>query len=147
MSAGPRGPVGPDGEVTATRPPGPARGASDRGQAAVEVALVLPLVAVLALVLLQVTLVVRDQVLVIHAAREGAREAAVSDEPGAARRAALAGASLGPERLEVESSGRAGPGSRVRVEIRYRSPTDVPLVGRLVGDVALSGSASMRVEG
>jgi hypothetical protein len=110
------------------------------------VALVLPLVAVLALLLLQVTLVVRDQVLVIHAAREGAREAAVNDEPGAARRAALAAAALGPERLEVESSGRSGPGSRVRVEISYRSPTDVPLVGRLVGDVAVSGSASMRVE-
>lgn len=121
-------------------------GEHERGQAAVEVALVLPLVAVLALVLLQVTLVVRDQVLVIHAAREGARESAVNVDPGAPRRAALAGASLRPERLEVESSGRSGPGSRVKVVIRYFSPTDVPLVGRLVGDVALSGSASMRVE-
>jgi hypothetical protein len=43
-------------------------------------------------------------------------------------------------------SGRGGPGSRVEVQVRYRSATDLPLVGPLVGDVELSGSASMRVE-
>ncbi len=118
----------------------------DRGQAAVELALVLPLVAALALALLQVALVVRDQVLVVHAAREGARAAAVSDDPGAARAAALAGASLIPDRVVVEASGRGGAGSRVRVLVRYVSVTDLPLVGPLVGDVELSGSASMRVE-
>lgn len=118
----------------------------DRGQAAVELALVLPLVAALALVLLQVALVVRDQVLVVHAAREAARSAAVSDEPGAARAAALAGAGLVPHRAEVETSARGGAGSRVRVLVRYVSATDLPLVGPLVGDVELSGSASMRVE-
>lgn len=118
----------------------------DRGQAAVELALVLPLVAALALALLQVALVVRDQVLVVHAAREGARAAAVSDDPGAAQAAALAGASLIPDRVVVEASGRGGAGSRVRVLVRYVSVTDLPLVGPLVGDVELSGSASMRVE-
>src|SRR5207247_8954779 len=62
----------------------------DDGQAAVELALVLPLVALLLLVLVQVGLVVRDQVLVVHAAREAAREAAVDAAPEAARRAAEA---------------------------------------------------------
>lgn len=118
----------------------------DRGQAAVELALVLPLVAALALALLQVALVVRDQVLVVHAAREGARAAAVGDDPEAARAAALAGASLIPDRVVVEASGRGGAGSRVRVLVRYVSVTDLPLVGPLLGDVELSGSASMRVE-
>lgn len=118
----------------------------DQGQAAVELALVLPLVAALALALLQVALVVRDQVLVVHAAREGARAAAVSDDSGAARGAALAGAGLAPDRVVVEASGRGGAGSRVRVLVRYVSVTDLPLVGPLVGDIELSGSASMRVE-
>ena len=118
----------------------------DRGQAAVELALVLPLVAALALALLQVALVVRDQVLVVHAAREGAGAAAVSDDSGAARVAALAGAGLAPDRVVVEASGRGGAGSRVRVLVRYVSLTDLPLVGPLVGNVELSGSASMRVE-
>lgn len=119
---------------------------NDQGQAAVELALVLPLVAALALALLQVALVVRDQVLVVHAAREGARAAAVSDDSGAARGAALAGAGLAPDRVVVEASGRGGAGSRVRVLVRYVSVTDLPLVGALVGNIELSGSASMRVE-
>lgn len=122
------------------------RGRGDRGQAAVELALVLPLLVMLALALCQVALVVRDQVLVIHAAREGGRAAAVDPDAGAARRAALSSSALVPENLDVEASGRAGPGSRVDVTVRYRSPTDLPLIGPLVGDVALSGSASMRVE-
>lgn len=119
---------------------------TERGQAAVELALVLPLVAALALALLQVALVGRDQVLVTHAAREAAREAAVSSDPGRPRQAALAGARLEADRLDVESSGRGRPGSRVTVVVRYRSPTDVPIVGSLVGDVHLSASAAMRVE-
>ena len=118
----------------------------DQGQAAVELALVLPLVVLLALMLVQITLVVRDQVLVIHAAREAAREVAVSDGPEVAERAATAGGSLDPTRLEVSVSGRRQPGSRVQIDIGYASPTNVPLVGPLVGDVPLSGAASMRVE-
>ena len=122
------------------------RGRGESGQAAVELALALPLLAVLALVLLQVALVVRDQVLVTHAAREAAREAAVTSEPGAARRAAVAGAQLDPSRLEVRMGRRGRPGSRVEVTVRYDAPTRVPLVGALVGDVQLRANAAMRVE-
>jgi hypothetical protein len=118
----------------------------ERGQAAVELALALPLLAVLFLLLLQVTLVVRDQVLLTHAAREAAREAAVADDPGAARRGALAGAALDPRRLEVSADGRGGPGSRVTVHLVYASPTEVPVVGAFVGDVRLEASVTMRVE-
>jgi Flp pilus assembly protein TadG len=62
----------------------------------VELALVLPLVLLLLLGVVQVGLVVRDQILVVHAAREAAREAAVDPAPGAARRAALAGSTWSP---------------------------------------------------
>ena len=118
----------------------------ERGQAAVEVALVLPLVAVLLLGVIQVGLVVRDQLLVTHAAREAAREAAVDPSPDAPRRAALASGSLDPARLSVSRSARGGAGSRVEVEVVYRSPTSVPLVGRLVGEVTLRAEVTMRVE-
>lgn len=118
----------------------------ESGQAAVELALALPLLAVLFLMLLQVTLVVRDQVLLTHAAREAAREAAVADDAGAARRGALAGARLDPARLDVRTGGRSGPGSRVTATLVYESATDVPVVGALVGDVRLEASVTMRVE-
>lgn len=111
-----------------------------------ELALVLPLVAVLLLVLVQVGLVVRDQVLVVHAAREAAREAAVDAAPGAARDAALASSDLDPARLSVTVSGRGAAGSRVKVTTRYGPPTALPLVGAAVSRVQLEATATMRVE-
>lgn len=119
---------------------------ADEGQAAVELALVLPLVVALLLAVVQVGLIVRDQVLVVHAAREAAREAAVDPDPAAALRAAADGSGLRASRLHVRVTGRAGPGSRVRVEVRYRAATDVPLVGVALGELDLTGAAAMRVE-
>ncbi len=118
----------------------------DEGQATVELALVLPFVVFLALVLVQVGLLMRAQVLVTHAAREGARAAAVDDDPGAAREAVEASSPLAADRLEVEVSGRGATGSRVTVDVVFRSPTVVPLVGNLLGDFPLEASATMRVE-
>lgn len=118
----------------------------DGGQAAVELALVLPLVVVLLLSLVQLGLLVRDQILVVHAAREAAREAAVDPAPEAPRKAAVASSSLAEARLTVSASGRGAPGSRVKVEVSYRAPTAVPLVGAAVGDLTLRASATMRVE-
>ena len=49
----------------------------ERGQATVEAALVLPLVALLLLAVVQIGLLVRTELLVTHAAREAVRAAAV----------------------------------------------------------------------
>ena len=106
----------------------------------------LPLVAALALLLLQVALLVRDQVLVTHAAREGAREAAVQDDVAAVVAAVGGATALPTNRLTVDVSPRGEAGSRVVVKVSYRSPTDLPLVGHLLGDVDLGASATMRVE-
>ena len=122
------------------------RGSKDEGQAAVELALVLPLVALVLLALVQAGLVIRDQILVVHAAREAAREAAVDAAPDTAARAAGASSTLDSSRLFVDTDGRGQAGSRVRVHVRYRAPTDVPLVGAALPDVTLEASATMRVE-
>lgn len=108
--------------------------------------LLLPFVAVLLLGVVQVGLVVRDQVLVVHAAREAARAAAVDPAEGAARDAAEAATALAAARLVVAVSGRGDAGSRVSVTVTYASPTVVPLVGRLLGDVTVTARATMRVE-
>ncbi len=112
-----------------------------------EVALALPVLAIALLLVVQVALVARAQILVVHAAREGARAAAVDDRAGAVGRAARATPGLRPSRLRVASSERAGTGTTVRVTVRYSAPTEVPLVGLLVGDPELSASVAMRVEG
>jgi Flp pilus assembly protein TadG len=117
-----------------------------RGQATVELALVMPFVVLLLLAVVQVALVARDAVLVVHAAREAAREAAVNAANGAARTAAEAGSGLSGPRLNVKVNRRDPPGGRVQVTVKYRAPTDVPLIGQLVPDMGLSAGATMRVE-
>lgn len=125
-------------------PPQRAGGRAAGGQAAVEVALVMPVVAVLLLAVVQVALVVRDQVLVVHAAREAARAAAVDPSAGAARRAALAATSLDPDRLEVD---QPAPGGRLAsASVEYRSPTRAPLIGPLLPDVVVRAQVTMRRE-
>jgi hypothetical protein len=118
----------------------------DGGQATVELALVLPLLAVLMLVLIQAVVLARDQLLVTHAAREAARAAAVDPDPGAPRRAAVAAGPLDPGRLHVDAGARGAVGTSVQVKIRYREPTTLPIVGRAIGDVTLSSEATMRIE-
>jgi Flp pilus assembly protein TadG len=116
----------------------------DDGQAAVELALALPLVFVVLLGAVQVLVVGRDQIAVIHAAREGARAAAVAADPvGEGTAAATAAAGLDAGRLSVAV---AGGDQSVTVTVRYEVPTDVPLVGALVGDVTVTGTATMRTE-
>ncbi len=124
-----------------------ASGGRERGQSTVELALLLPVVVLLLLAVLQVGVLGRDVLLVTHAAREAARAAAVDGDPGAARRAAVASSGLHPDRVPVAVTGRDGPGSRVRVEVAYRAPTGVPIVGRLLGDRTLHAAVTMRVEG
>lgn len=120
--------------------------ARQRGQATVEVALALPVVVLALLLVIQVALVARAQVLVVHAAREGARAAAVGAGGDDARRAVQATPGLRPARTRVQVDGAGRPGESVRVTVSYRAPTDVPLVGLLLGDPTLLAEVTMRNE-
>ncbi len=115
----------------------------DRGQATVELALVLPFVCLVLIALVQVGLVVHAHLLVVHAAREGARAAAVDQHPMAAQAAVVAGTPLDRDKVSVRSR---QAGDQVEVEVRYRYETDLPLIGSLVGDIDLSATAVMRRE-
>jgi hypothetical protein len=107
---------------------------------------VLPFVALLLLAVVQVGILVRAQVLVTHAAREAARAAAVDPDPSAAVDAAEHASSLDATRMRVDVEGRGIRGSHVTVRVTYDAPTDVPLIGGLIGEVHLEGEATMRVE-
>jgi Flp pilus assembly protein TadG len=122
------------------------QGGGDEGQATVELALLLPVVAILLLAVLQVAVVARDAVLVTHAAREAARAGAVDASPAAAAAAARSSSGLDPARLAVRTTRHGGAGGRVQVDIWYRSPTDLPIVGALIGDPLLTATVTMRIE-
>jgi hypothetical protein len=111
----------------------------ERGQATVEFALVLPLIVFALLAILQVGLVVRDQIAVVHAAREAARAASVDGDPVRAARRVL-------KRAEVHVGARPAVGQPISVEVTFHDRTDVPLVGALFPDRDLHATAVMRVE-
>lgn len=120
------------------------RGATgrERGQATVEFAFVLPLLVLALLAVVQVGLVVRDQLGVVHAAREAARAASVDPDTDRAARAAhrtLPGA-------DVSVSSRPKVGGEISVTVHYTSVTDLPLVGVLFPDPDLHATSVMRVE-
>ena len=115
----------------------------DAGQAAVELALALPVVVVLLLGMLQVALVGRDQLAVELAAREAARAAAVSADPVAAARAAA-------DRVTTlrPLSRRREPWRRRRSPspCAIAAPPTSPSIGRLIDDVDLRATATMALE-
>jgi hypothetical protein len=118
-----------------------------RGSAAVELALVLPLALTAALALLQVGLLTKDALLVAQAAREGAREAAVSIDDARVRQAAVIGGGLVDDRVEIEVDRSGSVGDPVTVRIRYRAPMVVPFVEWLFTDeIGLTAEATMRQE-
>ncbi len=113
---------------------------NQHGQATVEFALILPFLVTLMLCIVQVALVARDAVLVSHAARVGARAAAVESNESLVEDAVRSSVSLLDSRLEVSQTIEDG---LVRVTVSYRSPTEVPLAGSFVGDVNLSETVAM----
>ena len=116
--------------------------ASQRGTAAVEFALVLPIVLAIVLALVQVGLLVRDRLLVESAVRSGARTAAVESGDDAIRAAVLRAApALEPSSVAV-STVRAGVrGEPVTVTVTYVAAIRVPFVAWL-----FPAGVSMRAE-
>jgi len=116
-------------------PAAPDSASGERGSAAVEFALVLPLALILVLGLVQVGVFARDRLLVEAAARAGARTAAVTDDLAAVRAAALTAAPVlvdGNLALEVVRAGIRG--DPVSVRVTYLDPVRVPFVGWLIRD-------------
>jgi Flp pilus assembly protein TadG len=126
-----------------------ARDARERelGQATVELALVVPFVIALLLFVVQVALVARDQILVVHAARVAVREVAVGGPMTSARAVVVRSVPLLKQtEVSTETSYQGGSPSMVIVSVRYRSRTDVPLIGRLFPEIVVEAKAAMRDE-
>lgn len=118
-----------------------------RGSAAVELALILPLALMAALALLQVGLLGGDALAVHRSAREGAREATVTTDDDRVREVVLRAGGLPDERVEVGVERAGSVGDPVTVRVSYRADLVVPFVGWLFRDDAvLRADATMRQE-
>ncbi len=114
-----------------------------RGQATVELAVVLPIVMLLFLATLQAAMLVRDRILLIDAARVAGRTVIVSPRLEAAQQAVDSQGSVGS--ATVSLSGETSSGSLAVVTLRMPA-TRVPVVGRVVSGVVLEETLTVRVE-
>lgn len=122
------------------------RSRDERGQATVELALCLPLLALVCAGLVEASLLALDQVRVWHAAREAARVAAVEPDPAAARKAAEGS---GLEALDVSvspASQERAAGRATTVSLAYRYDGRVPFAGAAFETVVLRAEATTRIE-
>lgn len=117
-----------------------------RGQATVELALCLPLVAALLAGLVEVAAIGTDHLRIWHGAREAARVAVVDPSAGAIREAATRGG-LTPLDISVspEPHDRV-QGQPLTVRLVYPSTATVPLIGSLLRRGRLEAEATMRIE-
>lgn len=119
---------------------------AEEGQATLELALILPILALLLAGLVEIGLLVADQGRLWHAAREAARVAVVDPDMEDVR-AAAERPGLAPLDLEVTpESHLRRQGDPLTVSLRYHPPARVPLFGRFLRRVALEADATMRIE-
>jgi Flp pilus assembly protein TadG len=123
-------------------------GVGERGTAAVEFALVLPIVLAIVLALVQVGLLVRDRLLVESAVRSGARTAAVEPGDEAVRAAVLRAApALDPNAVSVSTARAGSRGDPVTVTLTYDAAIRVPFVSWLFpAGVSMRAHATDRQE-
>ena len=124
------------------------RRGNERGAVAVEFALVFPLLILVLFGVIEYGAVYNAQLLVTGAAREAAREMAVTGNAGSATSAALAASpGLVPELTSGDidfSTGSCAPGTDVTVTISYAKPF---LTGMFGATVDLTGTATRRCGG
>lgn len=114
-----------------------------RGQATVELAVLLPVVITLLLVVLQVALVVRDQMVVLHATRAAGRAVIVEPSESVAREAVERSGAPG---ASTSVDGPLRPGSLVTVTVSM-APTEVPIVGRVLAGRRITERLTVQIEG
>ena len=121
-----------------------ARGES--GQATLELALCLPVMALVFAGVVEVSLLAVDQVRVWHAAREAARASTVEPDPGAASDAAEASGLRGLEVAIEPGPEERAPGRPTTAHVSYRYDSRVPVVGSVFERLVLEADATMRIE-
>jgi hypothetical protein len=118
----------------------------ERGQATVELALCLPLVALLLAAVVEIAMVAADQARLNHAAREAARIAVVDDNESEIRAAAERSGLDGIELTTTPRPELRRQGEPLSVSLAYSPPARTPIVGHLIQRITLRAEATMRIE-
>jgi Flp pilus assembly protein TadG len=117
---------------------------SERGVAAIEFALVLPLLILLIFGMIEFGRAYNAKITVTHAAREGVRELAITDNVGAATsKAATAAGSLAV--TATAGGSPCSPGGTVTMTVAHSFSYNIPFFG--TGSINLSDTAQMRCGG
>jgi hypothetical protein len=119
---------------------------AEEGQSTVELALCLPVVALVLAALVEIVLLGGDQVRLWHAAREAARTAVVDPDPAAVsavvRRSGLEGVRV---RVSPEAGHRVA-GRPLTVTLSYGPAPGIPMLRRVLAPLTLEASTTMRIE-
>ena len=116
---------------------------ADCGQATVEFALTLPFLFLFSLCVVQVGSAANDQLVLNHAAQTAARAVSLADiTPEMAQEVAVMTIEreITLQDLQIEAT---LDNDSARVEVNYHRDLAVPIIGKLLGSVALQASATM----
>ena len=116
---------------------------ADCGQATVEFALTLPFLFLFSLCVVQVGSVANDQLVLNHAAQTAARAISLADiRPEMAQEVAIMTIEREITLQDIQIEATLDNDS-ARVEVNYHRDLAVPIIGKLLGSVALQASATM----
>jgi len=122
----------------------------ENGQSATEFALVLPIILIVILVIVQSGIIVNAQLVITHAAREGARDGSVTNNNSKIVNSIRNSTRiLDHDMLNISidpSSGRK-IGDYLTVSIEYKPPIVIPIIKSFFpNNICLRSSATMRIE-
>ena len=113
----------------------------DRGQAALEFVLTLPLVVLLVLTVVQVAIVLTERARIESITWNAARAASVAPSPASAARRLVGDFPGGHMSVMVEEDEEF-----VTVRVRHTVATDVPVIGRFFPDVTVESELTLLLE-
>lgn len=114
----------------------------ENGQSTVEVALLIPLLAVFLMLIIQVGLVAKQYVVVESASRTGARQASVSNSTSEI----LSKVRYTVPDAKVKIDRPSVPGQYLTVKVSDTVESSLPIVGIIFPDITVTGQTTMRVE-
>lgn len=118
----------------------------ERGQSTVELALCLPLVAIVLAATVEVALWCGDQVRLWHASREAARTAVVDPDPAAVSAAVRRSGLEGVDVTVTPEAAHRVAGRPLTVRLTYGPVRGIPLLRNVLASLTLEASTTMRIE-